>query len=248
MRPGPRLLHVGVCGKSADELLSEPRFPRTQEKGPDRQPEPPWAAAPKARLWRLNADRFRSAFKTWRAAGQAHGGCVSLGDLFHVQERNVICRPACWERLSAALRAGGGGGGGGLAGTCGGSGWRGRSPCRRADPRSLSRTFEWSNKGPASMPPSSPTTRGCNRPSPLARPAGTAEAGGLRVEPSRGVRGQETPSEDSQTQTQTHKQRNPVVTDQSQTRTEGEHEGERHASPSSEGKGGGASRYQLSRG
>lgn len=116
MRPGPRLLHVGVCGKSADELLSEPRFPRTQEKGPDRQPEPPWAAAPKARLWRLNADRFRSAFKTWRAAGQAHGGCVSLGDLFHVQERNVICRPACWERLSAALRAGGGGGGGGLRG------------------------------------------------------------------------------------------------------------------------------------
>ena len=111
MCPGPGLLHVGVCGKSADELLSEPRFPRTQEKGPGRQPERPWAAAPTARLWRLNADRFRSAFKTWRAAGQAHGGRVSLGDLFHAQERNVICRPACRERLSAALRADGGVGG-----------------------------------------------------------------------------------------------------------------------------------------
>lgn len=152
----------------------------------------------------------------------ARGPCLPRGPVPRPREKRDLpaCLPGEAQRSSESRWRGGGGGGGVLAGTCGGSGWRGRSPRRRADPRSLGRTFEWSNEGPASMPPSRPTTRGCSRPSLLAHPAGTAEAGGLRVKPSRAARGQETPCEDSQTQTQTHKRRNPVVTDQSQTRTE----------------------------
>lgn len=74
MCPGPSQACRGVWEVKADELPSEPPRPEDPREGPRQRP-----LLPGARLCRLNADHLCPVFNTWRIAGQAHGGRVSLG-------------------------------------------------------------------------------------------------------------------------------------------------------------------------